>query len=290
MTYQVRLLGHPVHHSLSPAMHNAAFRAIGMDAVYTAQDVPPARLGEAVEALRAADYLGANVTVPHKQDVLTLMDELTEESLTVGAVNTIVRDSDGRLTGSNTDAHGLENWLRSAAGGRSLVGQSTLVLGGGGAARAAVMALGRCGARSVLILNRTPARALAIVADLQTRLPRATLDWGGLEAAARPASSPVGIVINATSLGLSGQAPPLDPSWLGPDAWAIDLVYNPLETPFLSAARVAGARTDHGLGMLVHQAALAFTLWTGREAPLSTFQDAALRALNSEQQHAVGAA
>ncbi|MBV9356630.1 MAG: shikimate dehydrogenase, partial [Chloroflexi bacterium] len=236
MTYQVRLLGHPVDHSLSPAMHNAAFRAIGMDALYAAQDVAPERLGEAVEALRADAYLGANVTVPHKQDVLELMDELTEESLAVGAVNTIVRGSDGRLTGSNTDARGLENWLRSAAAGQPLTGASTLVLGGGGAARAAVMALGRRGARSVLVLNRTPARALAIVADLQPGLPDVALDWGRLESAALPVQEPVAVAINATSLGLSGQAPPLDPSWLGPQAWAIDLVYNPLDTPFLAAA------------------------------------------------------
>jgi shikimate dehydrogenase len=289
VTYQVRLLGHPVHHSLSPAMHHAAFRAIGLDAVYTAQDVAPERLVDAVDALRADDCLGANVTVPHKQDVLELMDELTEESLTVGAVNTIVRSSDGRLTGSNTDARGLENWLRSAAGGRVLAGQQTLVLGGGGAARAAVMALGRCGARSVLVLNRTPARALAVVADLRPRLPGVALDWGELEAAAQLAQHGVGLVVNATSLGLTGQAPTLDRSWFALDAWAIDLVYNPRDTPFLAAARAVGARTDHGLGMLVHQAALAFTLWTGREAPLAVFEDAALRGL-AEQQRAVEAA
>jgi len=286
VTSQVRLLGHPVHHSLSPAMHNAAFRAIGMDAVYATQDVPPATLGTAVEALRADDCLGANVTVPHKQAVLALLDDLTDESLTVGAVNTIIRGSDGRLTGSNTDARGLEHWLRSAAGARGLDGQAALVLGGGGAARAAVMALGRCGAGSVLVLNRTPARALAIVADLQPRLPGVALDWGKLDAAGRPAARPVGIVVNATSLGLSGEAPPLHASWLGPDAWAIDLVYNPPETPFLAAARAVGARADHGLGMLVHQAALAFALWTGREAPLAVFEDAAQRAVKTE----VGAA
>jgi shikimate dehydrogenase len=284
VTYQVRLLGHPVHHSLSPAMHNAAFRAIGMDAVYAAQDVAPERLGEAVEALRADEYLGANVTVPHKQDVLELVDELTDESLTVGAVNTIVRGSDGRLTGSNTDARGLEDWLRATAAGDVLAGASTLVLGGGGAARAAVMALGRCGVGSVLVLNRTPARALAIVADLQPRLAGVALDWGRLATAALPVQKPVAVAINATSLGLSGQAPPLDPSWLGPNTWAIDLVYNPLDTPFLAAARAVGARTDHGLGMLVHQAALAFTLWTGREPPLAVFEDAALRGLAEQQQ------
>ncbi len=289
MTYQVRLLGHPVHHSLSPAMHNAAFRAIGMDAVYAAQDVVPERLAEAVQALRADGYLGANVTVPHKQDALELMDELTEESLTVGAVNTIVRGPDGRLTGSNTDAHGLEDWLRSAAAGYVLTGTSALVLGAGGAARAAVIALGRCGARSVLVLNRTPARALAIVADLQPRLPDVALDWGKLQAAGLPTQQPVAVAINATSLGLSGQAPPLDRSWLGPDAWAIDLVYNPLDTPFLAAARAVGARAEHGLGMLVHQAALAFALWTGREPPLAVFEDAARRGL-AEQQHGAAAA
>jgi shikimate dehydrogenase len=289
MTYQVRLMGHPVNHSLSPAMHNAAFHAIGMDAVYTTQDVAPERLGDAVEALRADDCLGANVTVPHKRDVLELMDELTEESRTVGAVNTVVRGSDGRLTGGNTDARGLENWLRAAAGGRELTVHSTLILGGGGAARAAVMALGRCGARSVLVLNRTPARALAIVADLQPRLPGVVLEWGQLETAAGPAQHPVEIVINATSLGLSGQAPVLDCTWLSPETWAIDLVYKPLDTPFLAAARAVGARTDHGLGMLVHQAALAFALWTGREPPLAVFEDAARRGLGGQQQKAEAA-
>src|SRR5437870_5470052 len=154
------LLGQPVAHSLSPALHNAAFAALGMDAHYEARDVSPEGLCQAVAALRQVDCLGANVTAPHKQAVLALIDDLSDEVVVLGALNTIVNQS-GRLSGANTDARGLARWMRQA--GIDPAGRPALVLGAGGAARATVWALADLGARSIRVLNRTPHHAESLV-------------------------------------------------------------------------------------------------------------------------------
>jgi len=262
------LIGHPVAHSLSPTLHNAAFAAVGMDAHYEARDVAPEDLISAVAAFRQADCLGANVTAPHKQAVLALMDDLSEEVVALGALNTIVNQS-GRLIGANTDARGLARWMRQV--GIDAAGQPALVLGAGGAARATVWALADLGASSVRVLNRTPEHAQTLIEALRPRLSSTELSWGHLAEAAAPPSAQWQVIVNATSLSHHGEAPVVHPGCYSRDCVAIDLAYNPPETGFMVAARRAGARAENGLGMLLHQAALAFERWTGQAAPMDAY-------------------
>jgi shikimate dehydrogenase len=267
------LLGHPVAHSLSPALHNPVFAALGMDAHYEARDVAHDSLFDAVQQLRAPDCLGANVTAPHKQAVLEMLDELSEAARALGAVNTIVNQG-GRMSGDNTDAAGLARWMQlSSIDPRS---KRALVLGAGGAARATVWALAQLGAASVRVLNRTPNRAEALVSQLRVPLRDCELEWGAIEEAARPTDEAYAVVINATSLGHHGQAPDVHPSCYSHLSVAIELAYNPPVTGFMLSAREAGARAENGLGMLIHQAALAFERWTGVAPPLDVYEAAVL--------------
>jgi shikimate dehydrogenase len=269
------LLGHPVAHSHSPALHNAAFAALGIDASYEAWDVPPepAAIARAVEALRRSNCLGANVTAPHKQAVLPLVDEVSDEVRALGALNTIV-NHEGRLFGANTDARGLARWMQEVS--IEPAGKPALVLGAGGAARAAVWALVELGAPRVRVLNRTPVRATELIDELAPHLRQVELVAGGLEEAAHPAAEPYGVVLNATSLGHHGQRPEVHPSCYSRDSVAIELAYNPPTTGFMVDAEAAGARAENGLGMLLHQAALAFERWTGQRPPMQVYE-AALR-------------
>ena len=265
------LLGQPVAHSLSPALHNAVFVALGIDAHYEARLVTPDDLASAVAALRAPDCLGGNVTAPHKRAVMDYLDDVSAEARALGAVNTVVNQG-GRLSGSNTDAAGLARWMRLASIDATY--KRALVLGAGGAARAAVWALADLGATSILVLNRTAERAQDLVTSFRQRLPRADLKWGNLAEAAEPARAPWHIVVNATSLGHDGSAPEVHPGCYSPDSVAIELAYNPPETMFMLAARQAGARAENGLGMLLHQAALAFERWTGQPPPMAIYEEA----------------
>jgi shikimate dehydrogenase len=266
------LLGHPVAHSHSPALHNAAFAALGIDAHYEARDVMTADIASAVTALRQADCYGANVTAPHKQVVVPFMDALSDEVVALGVLNTIVNEN-GRLLGANTDARGFGRWMREV--GIEARDATALVLGAGGAARAVVWALADGGAERILVVNRTPARATDLVAALQPHVEQ-RLEAGSLDDAGRPSQTPWDIVVNATSLGHHGEAPTVHPSCYSPDSVAIELAYNPPVTGFMTEARAAGARAENGLGMLLHQAALALEHWTGQSAPLDVLE-AALR-------------
>jgi shikimate dehydrogenase len=272
------LLGQPVAHSLSPTLHNAAFCSLGIDARYDAWEVAPQALGEAVACLRTPECMGANVTAPHKQAVVAYMDEVSEEVLTLGVLNTIVNQA-GRLVGANTDARGLARWMRQVE--IEPAGRPALVVGAGGAARAAVWALADLHASSVRVLNRTVERAQDVVMSLQPSLPGVELSWGPLDEAAMPAPVAWNVVINATSLGHQGAAPNLHPSCYSPGSVAIELAYNPPETGFMIAARQAGARAENGLGMLRHQAALAFERWTGLAAPMDAYEAVLLQAQRS---------
>ena len=265
------LLGEPVAHSLSPALHNAAFQALGIDACYEARLVSAVDLGGVVEELRARDCYGANVTAPHKSAVVLLMDELSDEVRALGVVNTIV-NLGGRLVGGNTDAAGLARWMRLS--GIEPRGQAAVVLGAGGAARSSVWALAELGTPSIVVLNRTVERAENLIASLRPKLRQVDLMWGGLEEAAEPARAPWRIVINATSLGHHGSSPEVHPSWYSADSVAIELAYNPPVTDFMRTAREAGARAENGLGMLLHQAALSFERWTGQMPPMAVFEAA----------------
>jgi shikimate dehydrogenase len=266
------LLGQPLGFSLSPRLHNAAFEAAGLDAEYELRDTAPADLARAIDALRAEDCLGANVTAPHKQTVMSLLDEVSDSARAVGAVNTVVK-ARGRLLGDNTDARGLACWLHQA--GIDVHGKRVLVLGAGGAARASVWAAAQHGAAEIRVLNRTLARAEDLVRALRPAARGARLTCGPLEEAAERADRAWDVVVNATSMGHHNAAPVVHPNCYSPQAVAIELVYNPPVTGFLRAAASAGARTENGLGMLVYQAALAFECWTGRPAPIDVYEKAA---------------
>jgi shikimate dehydrogenase len=250
LTALAGVLGWPVAHSRSPAMQNAAFRALGLDWHYVKLPVPPELFEQTVRALPASGYRGANVTIPHKLAAVELADSASEAARAIGAANTLTF-ADGAIHADNTDAGGF-----LAALGESPRGRSALVLGAGGAARAVVWALKDAGASDVAVWNRTAERAR----ELDAR------------AVERP--GPAEIVVNATSVGLHDDdlsSLPLDT--VGTPQLACDLVYRPAgETPFAAWAARVGARVVDGLEVLVRQGALSFEIWTGREAPLDAMR------------------
>lgn len=266
-TAVVGLMGWPVSHSFSPAMHNAAAAALGLNLVYVPLPTPPDRVAEAVRGLRALGFLGANVTIPHKQAVLPLLDEIDAGARATGAVNTIVV-RDGQLRGANTDITGFSQDLQAL--GVPVAGRRALILGAGGSARAVAYALGMAGA-TVTVLARRPAQAHRLAADLAPFLPPAHTprvdSWDALAAHAA-----ADLIVNTTPLGMN---PHDDASpWpralpLPPHAFVYDLVYNPPCTPLLHLAARAGISHANGLGMLLRQGAAAFTLWTGRAPDLN---------------------
>jgi shikimate dehydrogenase len=266
------LIGDPVAHSLSPVLHNAAFAYFGMDARYELWQTPAADLAERVASLRAPHVLGANVTLPHKRAVLALLDRLDPVVETVGAANTIIREQDGTLTGTNTDRPAVLATLREDAGYEPH-GQAAVILGASGAARAAAVALVAAGVRQLLVVNRTLERAEELLADVL-----AAADAEPLLFACTPDSidhealGAATLIINATSLGWHGDETPLPAALIAPDVLVFDMVYRP--TQLLRDAEARGARTLGGMGMLVRQAALAFERWTGEAVPLQVMYDA----------------
>ena len=280
MTDRIALLGHPVSHSISPAMQQAALDALAVDARYEAWDVPPAELPHAVERLRARGVLGANVTVPHKVELLRRADRVDALAERVGAVNTIVC-REGRLHGANTDVAGV---LRALADAEvAVAGLEVVLIGAGGAARAVVVAMREAGAALVTVANRTPGRAEPLIVvggeDLAVRICPLDHASEALRAALRRAR----LVIHSTPIGMrhgpDEQASPLPAELFEAGQAAFDLVYTPERTPFLRAAEAAGARPIGGLGMLVHQGAESFRLWTGLEPPVEVMFAAARAAL-----------
>jgi shikimate dehydrogenase len=264
------VLGWPVAHSLSPVIHNAAFAALEMDWTYVALPVEPGAVPTAVAGLRSLGFAGANVTMPHKEAVAASMDELTEDAERLRAVNTIEMRGD-RLVGHNTDAPGFARFLERDAG-FDPAGKTALVFGAGGAARACALAVARAGLTRIVVALREPARAAPLAAAVDG-LPT-VVETIGFDAAA---DATVDLVVNATPLGAHGEALPLPT--LGADGLFVDLLYRPAVTPAQQAARAAGAQAFGGLGLLLHQAALAFELWSGRPAPLEVMSAAAVAAL-----------
>ena len=273
---RVGLIGWPVAHSVSPAMHNAAFEKLGMAWHYCLLAVPSEGLGQAVRRLKTEGWRGANVTVPYKEATVGLLDETDGTARAIGAVNTIVVQ-EGRLLGTNTDAAGATEALRAA--GFEPAGRQALVLGAGGAARAVVHGLLSAGCQ-VTVHNRTAARAQALARDVGQGRP-SVLVAGRL---ADLALDTFDLLVNATLVGMAprAEASPWPEDLSLPVHWIVfDLVYNPPETRLLARARAAGARVLCGLPMLVHQGALAFRLWTGEPPPLEVMDLAARRALAS---------
>jgi|TARA_B100000959_G_scaffold38855_2_gene37901 shikimate dehydrogenase len=266
------VIGDPIGHSASPAMHNAALAHLGLDYVYVPYHVKPAGVSSLGPAIRSLGIRGLNVTVPHKTGVMAIVDDLSEAARQIGAVNTIIHQ-DGHLTGDNTDAYGIAASLRED-GGLSHLPSHVVLLGAGGAARAVLHAvLQDEGVEHVTVQNRTMDRATALAQELgQGRATaRALGDTTSIEQA--------GLLINCSSVGLAPEvdvSPVGDGAGLHQDMVVVDIVYKPLRTRLLQQAEAVGARTVDGLGMLVHQAARAFELWTGQRAPVDIMRQALL--------------
>jgi shikimate dehydrogenase len=283
------VLGHPIRHSASPAMQNAAFTALQLDWRYLAADVPPDQLRAAIAGAKAMGFIGLNLTVPHKLLALEMVDAIDEKAKLFGAVNTIVfetRDATGQWTplgrlstdpsgeirshGYNTDADGLIRSLKEDFQWPDLRGANVVLLGAGGAARSAALRLAEEGIGSLCIINRTVEKATQLMAEVTTQFPSVT-----------PAFMPdaADLIINATSLGIKpDDSLPISLNGLKSchPKRAYDVIYRPAETPFLRAAKSLGCQTANGLGMLLYQGAAALELWSGRPEPIEIMR-AALR-------------
>jgi shikimate dehydrogenase len=270
----VGIIGYPVEHSLSPKMHTAAFRALELKWNYSLLPVAPEGVGEAIQMIRQRGWRGINVTIPHKQAVMPLLDSVNIHADIIGAVNTIVNEN-GRLVGYNTDWIGFLEALKEA--NFDPTNCRAVLLGAGGAARAVLYALLERGA-TVTIANRDPRKAEVLAVEVATQFDRdiavlALDDTAGLQAVMNDAT----LLVNSTSVGMSphSNADPLPSGLVFPFHLTVyDLVYNPRETQLLKRARAAGATGIDGLGMLVHQGAEAFRLWTGLDAPIQVMRRA----------------
>lgn len=302
--YRVGLIGDPVAHSRSPLMHNAAFAHLGISATYELWHTRAADLATRIALLREPDVLGANVTLPHKAAVMPFLDHIEPEAANIGAVNTIYKQPDGSLAGANTDAPALLAALREE-GQFHPAGQAVVLLGASGAARAAAYALIGAGVAQLVVANRTPERAEELLADLLANIApkmapdEATNQQDGQATHPTLHDDPLpclialalddpelhsyvatsSLVINATSLGWNANETPLPAPPVQPGTLVYDMVYRPTHLLHESAAR--GARVLDGLGMLLRQGALAFTRWTGREAPLAVMHAALERGMQS---------
>ncbi|MDQ7819136.1 MAG: shikimate dehydrogenase [Armatimonadota bacterium] len=279
-TTLVGVVGDPVAHSLSPAMHNAAFEALGMNWRYVAFRVDAAALADALRGAAALGMAGLNVTVPHKETAALLVDALDPLARRTGAVNTI-RIRGRRLEGFNTDALGVLDALAAAGGG--VDGCVALILGAGGAGRAAAVALAEAGARRVMIANRSGARARAAAGAVREAAPHCAVEVLGLEPEGlRRAATSADVVVHATAASLDrGDTPRPDAGWLEavadafrPGMVVLDMVYTPPRTRLLRAAEAAGARAVSGLALLVYQGARSFEIWTDRPAPVDVMRRA----------------
>ncbi len=273
-TRLVGLIGWPVEHSLSPRMHNAAFERLSLNWCYVPMPVASERLRDALRGLVCLGFAGVNVTIPHKQAVVACLDEATPEVRYIGAANTIVFQ-EGRAIGHNTDVYGFLAALREI--GFSPQGRRAAVLGAGGAARAVVYALASSGSR-VAVLNRSQQRAQALVEDLSAEFPSAALKALPLtvECLEQHAAA-ADLLVNTTSVGMwpePDRCPWPEELALPSHLTVFDLVYSPPETELLKKAVSVGAKSVGGLGMLVHQGAAAFRLWTGREPPVEVMYKA----------------
>jgi len=269
MTKRVVLIGHPVAHSLSGAMQQAAFDQLGIDATYELWDRPPIELADSITELRGDEFLGANVTIPHKERVVPMVDRLTEEGQATGAVNTITREGK-RLVGHNTDVAGFRVALDKLVG-KSKMPRTAVVLGAGGGARAVVYGLITEGFQRVIVFNRHLHRAEGLVKHFgrtAAHMELRAMPWH--ESIIEAELAKARLLVNATSIGLTSDESPVPAEVLQPELLVLDVIY--ATTRLLRDAAAAGCETLDGELMLLHQGAAAFTLWTGQPAPLELMQ------------------
>jgi len=263
-TQLAAVIGSPVRHSLSPALHNAAFAHLGLDWVYVAFEVAAGRAGDALSAMGALGIRGLSVTMPHKHDIAAAVDRVSPSAARLDAVNCVELCADGTTVGHNTDGDGFVDSLRIDTG-IDVARLRCVVVGAGGAARSVIDALARAGASDVAVVNRTRARA-----ETAAALAGAVGRVGDVDDIAV-----ADLVVNATSVGMGNVELPFDVAGLRPDAMVVDLVYHPARTALLAAAHDRGVRTIGGLGMLIHQAARQLHIWTGLDAPVDVMRAAA---------------
>jgi len=271
MSKRVVLIGHPVAHSLSGAMQQAAFDELGIDARYELWDRAPIALADAIAEVRGDDFLGVNVTIPHKERVVPMIDKLTEEAQVTGAVNTLTREGK-RLVGHNTDVPGFTVALDKLVGRQKMPRQAVL-LGAGGGARAVVYGLIRAGFQRVVIFNRHLHRAEGLVKHFgrsAAHMDLKAMPWH--ESIIESELAKTKVLINATSIGLNSDVSPIPGEILAGDLLVLDLIYK--RTRLLRDAEAAGATAQDGEIMLLHQGAAAFALWTGQAAPLEVMSEA----------------
>jgi shikimate dehydrogenase len=275
MTKRVVLIGHPVAHSLSGAMQQAAFDTLGIDASYELWDRAPIALAEAIAELRTDEFVCANVTIPHKERVVPQVDRLTEEAHATGAVNTLTKEG-RKLIGHNTDVPGFKVALDQLVG-RQKMPRNAIVLGAGGGARAVVYGLIREGFQRVIVFNRHLHRAESMVKHFgrsASHMDLRAMPWH--ESIIEAELSKAKLLVNATSIGLTADETPIPAEILSPELLVLDVIY--AETRLLRDAAAAGATTSDGETMLLHQGAAAFTLWTGQPAPLEVMGEALRKA------------
>ncbi|MDP6322964.1 MAG: shikimate dehydrogenase [Acidimicrobiales bacterium] len=271
-TVLVGVIGNPVKHSLSPVILNAAFREAKINWVYTAFETPEEKLADAIGGIRALGIAGLSVTMPHKAKVCSLLDEISDSAQSLGAVNCIVNDA-GNLKGHNTDGDGFLDAVKHDAG-LDVAGKKILVIGSGGSARSIIYSLGKAEAREIAVINRTKNKALDAL-ELAGSVGRYVE-----ENEISKVVSEADLVINATPVGMSDtegtSSFPLEPNLLTKGQLAVDLIYHPISTPWMEALRDREVEVHGGLSMLIFQAAKAFKLWTGKDAPVEAMRKAAL--------------
>jgi len=281
-TELVGIMGYPIRYTLSPTMHNAAFRVMGMNWIYLPLRVPPGEVKTALEGLRSLDFRGANVTIPHKVETAAFLDDLREDALLTGAVNTVVREGE-RLLGYNTDTAGFTAFLRETR--IKVEGARVLLIGAGGASRAVALSLLREGAARIYIMNRTTSKARELKAVLKRVNPDSDISERTFDREGSRVLQECGLVVNCTPLAVEEKAElPIDYGDFGGGQWAVDLNYAGSETAFLKEASSRGAETANGEGMLIHQAAVSFRLWTGEDPPLQRMRQALKEAVYGKGQ------
>ena len=284
----VGVMGAPVEHSRSPQMHNAALAKAGLDYVYVPFHVHPGDIASALEGFKALNVVGINVTLPHKEAVLPYLTSISREAALIGAVNTL-SFRDGEIHGDNTDAEGFLRALQETEGdlvlnsclqeantkGEHGLFREVVVLGAGGAARAVVVALALAGAKRILIANRTTTKAVALAEEMQQKTNVTMHGMGLTDARVDEAVRNSTLLVNTATASMDAAAPLLiDNTVLSPHTFVYDIVYTPPVTPLMHAAAERGCKTLGGMGMLVHQGAIAFEKWTGIKPCISVFREA----------------
>lgn len=275
------VIGDPIEHSLSPALHNAAFKVLKLDCVFLAFKVKTGEVESAIRGMRGLGIRGLNVTMPHKEAVIAYLDEVDSAAKFLGSVNTVLNDN-GKLNGFSTDGIGALNALKE--NGVTLNGKKVLLLGGGGAAKTIAFALAKV-VDELIILNRSPEKITPLTKIMNREFNKQVS--GGLLApsAIQKNIQNVDILINATSVGMhpNDEHSLVEPQWLRPDLTVMDIVYNPIETKLAKDAKKAGAKVISGVEMLIYQGAAAFEIWAGHKAPIEVMRKAALTKLAGAQ-------